>query len=487
MNTSRSPRGFRSSTRRTRAGIVAAAAALILGVLAALPASGATADWSTYLFDMAHTSRNAAATAVTPQNATSLHKVWTWSPTHSTGQPAARLMATPTVVDGTVYIGAFTGDFYALDEATGHVTWKTNLGYSPKGVCTSKGGTTATAVVAPDPSRSDALTVYIASGNGSLYALNAATGSIVWQTPLANQASAPSEFLYAAPLLLGGNLYIGVASNCEPPLAPGRLMELSQSSGTVVHEYDAVARDSGGAGIWTTPASDGTSLWVTTGNSDETGVQPPGDSFSVVRLVASDLTKDDIWTVTSLASTDLDFGASPTLFPAVVNGVDTQMVGACDKDGYFYALDAQSLASGPIWSRKVGKLSAGGPMCLASAIVDPVNAQIVVGSNATTIGGTKYAGSIRGLNPATGAPRWQRGLTVGPIEGSPSLDGAGVIAAASTSTLSGVTNRVYLVNAATGRVLAQISIPSAEYAQPVFANGYLFVTPSTGGMRAYAP
>jgi len=476
------------SFSRLRA-LAVAAAVITLGALipAGSPASATTADWPAYLYDNGHSSLNPAATAITPANASGVHKVWTFKPTKTGTQPAPKIQGSPVVMNGIVYIASFSGTLWALDETTGHMVWSAPIGFTPKGVCPTKSGPSSTPVIAPDPSRGDALTAYVSGGDGALYAINAATGAQVWKATVAATNTAPAEFLYAAPLLLGGNLYVGVASNCEPPLAPGRAVEVTQSGGAIVHTYAATPGGVGGAGIWISPASDGTSIWVTTGNADEQGVDPAGDSYSVVRLAASDLSKQDIWTVQpSLSGTDYDFGSSPTLFNATIAGTPTQMVGACNKNGNFYALAAQNLAAGPVWSHTIGTHKAGGPTCLASAIWDSSNGRLIVASNKTSIAGVSYGGSLRSVNPGTGAYLWQRGLNPGPIEGTPSENGSGVIAAA-TADGSGGTNQLYLVNAATGAVLKSFALPSLEFSQPVFANGVLFSAPLTGGISEYAP
>ena len=68
--------------------------------------------------------------------------------------------------------------------------------------------------------------------------------------------------------------------------------------------------------------------------------------------------------------------------------------------------------------------------------------------------------------------------------GSPTLNGAGVLAAG-TYNISDVTlNTVYLLNAANGSILA--SIPETNdivFAQPVFAGTHLFVA-TAGGVTA---
>src|SRR5207245_5779848 len=96
-----------------------------------------------------------------------------------------------------------------------------------------------------------------------------------------------------------------------------------------------------GASVWTSAGSDGNFVWITVGNGDS------GDSFSIVRLSTA-LTFQTKWTVPDTFGTDLDWGSSPTLFEAVLNGTSTQMVGANEKNGIFYALDRSE-------ERRVGK------------------------------------------------------------------------------------------------------------------------------------
>src|SRR4051794_36471083 len=156
-------------------------------VALAAPSSAVTGDdWPAYIHDAGHSSYNAAATTITPANAGSLTRYWQWKaagPT-MTGQPGPALYASPTVYQGRVYIGANTGVFYALDLATKKVVWSRFLGFVPGQTC-GKRGITSTAAVAPDASRADQLTVYVAGADGCLYALRADTGATVWRSVVA--------------------------------------------------------------------------------------------------------------------------------------------------------------------------------------------------------------------------------------------------------------------------------------------------------------
>src|SRR5512147_1059401 len=85
---------------------------VFLGVaLPSLVSAQTFINWEEYLHDPAHSSFNNQATAITPANATALVPAWTW-------RAGSSLLASPTVYNGLIYIGAKSGVFYALDEAT---------------------------------------------------------------------------------------------------------------------------------------------------------------------------------------------------------------------------------------------------------------------------------------------------------------------------------------------------------------------------------
>jgi hypothetical protein len=159
------------------------------------------------------------------------------------------------------------------------------------------------------------------------------------------------------------------------------------------------------------------------------------------------------------------------------------MVGACNKNGIFYALKRNHLTDGPVWSFQMGAPSTVGPgLCLAGAVWD--GTRLFLAGNATTINGTSYNGSIRKLNPATGVPIWERGLS-GIVLGSPTENGSGVLAVGSWD-YTGAPNRIWLVNASNGDILKTINVNSATFGQQVFADAYLLVPSQKKGLFAYA-
>ncbi len=443
------------------------------------------ADWPAYLFGPTHSSSNRLATAITPANAAGLVQAWQWTPDPPTiaGQPASSLVASPTVFRGRIYIGTNSGDFYALDETTGNAIWKQFIAFAPATTCGAI-GFTSTATVAPDPVTLRP-TVYVGAADGYLYALDAANGSTVWRSLVAAPSVTQNDYyIWGSPTVINSRVYIGISSDCDNPLVQGGLKAFDQSTGSPVATYNTVPAGTLGGSIWTSAAATRTgSVWVTTGNNDPNSPQA-GDSTSIVRLDGQTLAKQDIWTVPANQQTpDGDFGASPTLFTAKSGRSVTSFIGACNKNGTFYALRSMRLSAGPVWSFQVGASATGSTLCAAAAAWD--GSRLFVAGNGTTIGGVAYKGSLRQLNPATGTPIWETGLPA-QILGSPTLNGAGVLAAASWDLSA--PNAAYLLDAGTGAVLATISTSNSKvFAQQVFADNVLLIATQTQGLRAYKP
>ena len=73
--------------------------------------SPAGSDWPSYLDGPSHGSYNAAATSITPANISGLNPIWRWIPPASKVAASNALNASPTVVNGVVYIGSKDGEF----------------------------------------------------------------------------------------------------------------------------------------------------------------------------------------------------------------------------------------------------------------------------------------------------------------------------------------------------------------------------------------
>ncbi len=459
----------------------------------ASPASASTyVNWPTYLNGPNHNSYLAAATTITPSNASTLASAWNFTP----GPPPVaalgyQLNASPSVYDGVIYIGANSGMFYALDEATGAVLWQTNLGYVVStGTCGTR-GITATATVAPDP-KTGTLTVYVSGGDGYLYALDATTGAVIWKSLIGLQVgTTPNYYDWSTPTVANGHIYVGIAGQCTDHVQGG-LLAFNQSTGKQVASYYTVPAGMLGGSIWSSPAvaSDG-DIFVGTGNVIAPTPPNEGTSESIIELNGKTLAQIGVWQLplADQPSTDDDFGASVSLFSAKLPGTTTKtpLLGACNKNGVYYTLRQGNLAAGPVWQTRVADVNKGNsgmsPACLSSTAV--LGNHLIVGGTATTIGGVHYGGSVKELNAGTGKVLWATGLPQ-QVLGTPALDGAGVLSVGTIGYSSGATNADYLLDASTGTILTTLNNgDSQQFAQSVYADGYLFAATDTAGLTAY--
>ncbi|HEY7430173.1 MAG TPA: PQQ-binding-like beta-propeller repeat protein [Streptosporangiaceae bacterium] len=453
--------------------------------------AAASQDWPAYLFSASHPSATTGPATITPGNAGSLQAAWTFQqqPPTGAGQPQGGFSASPTVSGGMVFIGSQTGDLYALQEATGQVVWQRTLDYEQvgnNGNCKNTRGIVGTATVAADP-QTGKPTVYV-PGARYLYALDAATGTQEWKSlvgPANSAAVVGAYYNYASPTVANGNVYEGVSSSCNNPFVRGGVQSFSQQTGALQHSFWTVSAGQVGASVWSSEAATQNWVWATTGDPEFTGTSL-FHAYSVVRLNASTLTLSGSWQLKLPQASDLDFGSSPTLFSGTINGVSTSLAGACNKNGIYYALQRNALASGPVWTRRISHMSDG--TCLASAVWNARASQLYLAASVTTIKGTTYNGGVRAVNASTGAVQWGTGLGCN-VLGTPALDAAtGVLAVATWSKChSGSSPAVYLLNAATGDILGTLPLTGGGFAQPVFAGQYLLVADESGQLVAYTP
>jgi outer membrane protein assembly factor BamB len=146
-------------------------------------------------------------------------------------------------------------------------------------------------------------------------------------------------------------------------------------------------------------------------------------------------------------------------------------VGACNKNGVYYALRQRNLAAGPVWQQQVGSPA----LCLAASPWDGSHLWLTSEPSETSGPGTIYE-----VNPATGAVLWTN-TVAGPILGTPSLNGSGVLAVPSYAKAGST----FLFEASTGALLATVNTNSQEFAQPVYAGAYLFLATAQSGLIAY--
>ncbi len=123
-----------------------------------------------------------------------------------TGGPVA---SSPAVDGGRVFFGSYDGRFYAVDEKTGGLLWKFATGgerrFEARGLhgLQPKGQTYADPfdVYLSSPAVA-AGTVYFGSGDGHVYALEAASGALRWKVDT-------GEVVHASPAVADGTVFVG--------------------------------------------------------------------------------------------------------------------------------------------------------------------------------------------------------------------------------------------------------------------------------------
>src|SRR5947209_3760731 len=85
--------------------------------------SDSSGDWPTYMYDQSRTGTNLNETTITAATASQLQLLWKFTTTGVVG-------ASPTIVNGVMYIGSWDGYEYAVDVSTGQQLWASFLGIS---------------------------------------------------------------------------------------------------------------------------------------------------------------------------------------------------------------------------------------------------------------------------------------------------------------------------------------------------------------------
>jgi polyvinyl alcohol dehydrogenase (cytochrome) len=349
---------------------------VVVGVLAGLGCSSSSAppeDWPMYGRTLQH-SFATTSTSIDRHNVGSLEPAWSFPVTDA-------VTASPTVVGGVVYVGAWDGFFYALDARTGAVSWRFQLDCQPTILpiptqCLAPGQT--------EPDRTDTDGGIVTSsaavdsgvvffgGGKTLYALDASTGALVWKTVICGNPDEPScesdaqdpDQIFASPVVFDGKVIVGHSVDAATGYRGG-MSAYDAATGAQVWwleidpllgpEGTVVGGQNRGCGnVWSTAAIDeaaglayiGTADCQTDGND----ATPPYHEA----LLALDLATgnpDWVFRPRTTDVCDLDFGATPNL----IEYDDRRYVGIGGKDGTYYLMPsgADDPTNQPVWQTNV--------------------------------------------------------------------------------------------------------------------------------------
>jgi len=435
-------------TRRSKFLAVSAAGTFALaGVLAASPAGAAVQgalsgvrtqsgvpvqpDWASSGQNNHNTRYAAAEHTVNAGNVGKLKPKWTFT-------TDGDISATATVVNGVAYVPDWGGKLWAIDTKTGKAIWSKNVNDytgTPESVSrTSPAYWHGMLVIGTGNLMSTALTGAYEVG------IDARTGKMLWRTqPDSNDAA----IMTGSPTIDNGVVYTGVSSKTEhttvTPTFRGSVQALDARTGKILWNTPMMPKGFNGGAVWgSQPVVDHKTgmMYVTTGNSysvpagycsdpGQTNCTPlPSDDYldSIVALNlktgkvqwAHHTLTADTWTLANPGSSpDFDFGADPNLYTTTINGKKTDVLGAGQKSGMYYALDP---ATGKvIWATQAGPGGVlGGIEWGTSTDGKRIYAAITNGSHksytytrydGTT--GTTTGGLWSALDPATGKILWQ--------------------------------------------------------------------------------
>ena len=197
---------------------------------------------------------------------------------------------------------------------------------------------------------------------------------------------------------------------------------------------------------------------------------------SLVKLRASDLSIVSSWTVPESEQVfgDEDFGGTPTLFTANINGVQRALVGALNKNGLYFAWDRNNIAAGPVWQSTIADPS-GSPRSIVTASWD--GRYLYVGGGGATINGASCYGNISALDPSTGAFVWRSCQTSFMTAGLTEVPGLLIEGV-------GAGGDIKFINTDNGATVFKYNTKSTVQGEVTVNNGILYVPLANGNLVA---
>jgi quinohemoprotein ethanol dehydrogenase len=286
------------------------------------------------------------------------------------GDPMRGQEASPIVIDGVMYTSGTWGYVYAVEAATGKPLWRYDpksdffMGRNPccdlvnRGVAVWKGK------------------VYVASGDGRLHALNAATGQKIWEADTIIDRKLPYSST-GAPQIAGAVVVIGnggadmrhgavrgyvSAYDLETGELKWRFYTVPPAPGQPYENPELAAADKtwdagrspefkGGATVWDGFAYDASSnlLYFGTANAAPYDLRQVGpghlDALYATCIIAVDATTGRMaWYYQTTPHDSWDYDAVQKLILAdlPINGTTRSVIMQASKNGFFYVLDRRT-------------------------------------------------------------------------------------------------------------------------------------------------
>ena len=376
-------------------------------------------DWPVYGADLANT-RTVPGGPSASQVAT-LHAAWrdTFSDGDFTG--------TPIEYHGVVYLGSNGGIVRAIQarasatHRAGAVLWTAKVAGPVNGSLAAAGSS----VFVPVGRLGGPELVALDAGTGrQLWAttLDTSTDASVYGSPVPVPVPEP-ELETVGSETVGSETVVlqGVSATSGDPASPlrGSLSAINAADGSVLWKTYMVPPGFNGGAVWSTPAVDLStgSVFVGTGNAYSGTAAPTTDAMVKLNLADGRMlgwfqgTANDVFS-SNTPGLDFDFGASPNLMH--VGG--RPLIGEGAKSGSYWALNPATMK--PVWNATVGGGSVVGGV-LGSTAFDPAKGRV--------FGPESVPGYVWSLAGATGSLAWVAPGGIDPAQLGPVSVSNGVV------------------------------------------------------------
>jgi eukaryotic-like serine/threonine-protein kinase len=338
-------------------------------------------DWPQFRHDTRHSGVNLAETRLSPATVLDLESAWTFT----TG---GLVTASPAVVRGVLYVPASDGRVYALNAKTGALIWQSipiEAGYPSPAVVGGR--------------------VFVGTGVDvcRLYALDAATGAVLWSTPNIGGG-------ITSPAVAAGRVYVGAGTSLYAlDVATGAPVWTAPIDGDFSSPAVAAGKVyiGGGNKVYAVDAATGATVWIANAGSSSAGVwSSPAVVGGRVYVGVN------------------DFGAPNTY----AIDAETGQVEWVEYNPYAITLSSPAVADGRVYIASTNSVftahDAGTGAVVWSKQISTYN------SSPTVANGVVYAGGVLGL---------------------------------------------HIIDGATGTILKTFDVGFAHYSSPVVVNGMVYV------------
>lgn len=496
--------------RKLRRWFVALAAigAFGVGIAAADPGGN---QWTSAGQNPQNTRSNGNESKIGVGNVANLELKWAFT----TGSDVS---ATPAVDGANVYFPDWAGNLYAVNRVTGQQVWKASIP-----AATNIPGDKARATPALTADKLFIGTQGPFGGGGRMLAFNKATGALVWSTQLESHVAG---IITQSAVVHAGRVYVGTSSQEEAySLIPGypccsfrgSVAALDADTGQILWRTYTVPDGYPGGAVWgSTPAVDPTrgQLYITTGNNYDMPasalacVAAAGGDPAAIRacidpsdhidsILALDLKTGairwatsalpfDAWTVDCIPGfgdgsncpepqgPDYDFGQGAALYTVrdPVTGKKSDLVGAGQKSGQYWALDPDT---GRVeWVTTAGPGGTAGGLQWGSAVdgkrVYTADANSNLKPWTMPDGSVVTSGMWSGLDAATGELLWQTAPPHGGGTSGPATTANGVMYGCSLDP----DGYMYALNGATGEVRWEFKSGGSCLSGAAISNGEVY-------------